>query len=103
MLVSMPMRAPSHLSPTSRKLWRRIADDYFSGQGEDTALLVLTAMLEAKDRCDQARVIIEAEGLVVPTGTGSVKPHPAVNIEKEARLQLIRAARELGLDPDGAS
>jgi P27 family predicted phage terminase small subunit len=95
------MNAPRHLSPASRKLWKRVAEDYFSGQGEDVALLVLTAMCEAKDRCDQAREIIDREGLVVATGTGSVKPHPAVNIEKESRLQLIRAARELGLDPDG--
>ena len=94
--------APTHLSPSSRKLWRKIAEDYFSGQGEDAALLVLTAMLEARDRCTQCREIIDREGLVVPTGTGSVKPHPAANLEAQARLQLIRAARELGLDPGDA-
>ncbi len=98
----MPLRAPAHLSPSSRKLWRRIADDYFSGAGEDAALLVLTAGMEARDRCAQAREIVDREGMVVPTGTGSVKPHPAIHIERDARLQLIRAMRELGLDPDGA-
>lgn len=95
----MPMTPPKHLSASSKKLWRRIAEDYFSGQGEDAALLVLTAGMEARDRCNQAREIVDREGMVVPTGTGSVKPHPAINVERDARLQLIRAMRELGLDP----
>ena len=65
------MTPPKHLSPSSKKLWRRIAEDYFSGQGEDAALLVLTAGLEGARPCGQAREIVDREGMVVPTGTGS--------------------------------
>lgn len=80
-------------------MWKRIAED-FDLWGDDAALLVLNAAMEARDRCEQARQEVAKAGLTVPTGAGGVKPHPAVAIERDARLSMIRALRELSLDSD---
>lgn len=53
------------------------------------------------DRAAQARDLVAAAGLVVATSDGGRKPHPAVNIERHARLAFARLARELDLDVDG--
>ena len=96
----MPTRkpaAPKHLSASSRRIWRKIADD-FDLYGEDAAMVTLTLAMEARDRCEQARELIANEGMTVPTGAGGLKPHPAVGIERDARLACIRCLRELSLD-----
>lgn len=70
-------------------------DDY-ELQGHHVRLLTLAA--EAFDRCDQAREIIAKDGLTIPTGDGGLKAHPAVAIERDARLAFARLIRELDLD-----
>lgn len=96
----MALRAPSHLSTSSKRLWRTIAEDYFSGSGEDVPLLILTTMLECRDLADEARQVIAREGISVPTADGGVKTNPACAVLRDARSQMIRCAAELGLDPD---
>ncbi len=96
-MAAKAARAPSHLSRSSKVIWRKLATDYDLGR-EPHALLALTAALEARDRCEQARKQIAAEGLTVSTEAGSLKPHPAVNIERDSRLSMLRALRELSLD-----
>jgi P27 family predicted phage terminase small subunit len=89
--------APKHLSADSRRVWRRVADDFDLWQ-EDAALLTLTAAMEARDRCEQAREQLATEGLTVATGAGGLKPHPAAGIERDNRLAMVRCLRELSLD-----
>ena len=97
----MALRAPAHLSPASKKLWRTVAMDYFNQVGEDVPLLILTTMCECRDLADEARRVIAKEGISVPTADGGVKTNPACAVLRDARSQMIRCAAELGLDPDG--
>ena len=46
----------------------------------------------------QARELIEAEGLIVEDRFGQKKAHPAVAIERDAKASFLRCIRELGLD-----
>ena len=88
-------RAPKHLSAEARRIWRRVLREWQLGEAE---LLLLQQALEAYDRVQQAREILEREGLVVRTKkTGAHHMHPAYRIESDARAAMTRALRALNL------
>jgi hypothetical protein len=90
-------KAPSHLSPESSALWDRLVVDY-DLTGDDAALAVLQSALEAKDRADAARVILDREGLTIPGDRGGRKAHPCCAIERDARSAFLQAMRFLKLE-----
>lgn len=97
----MPARKPkppAHLSADTGAWWVQVHLDY---QLEPHHTRLLTLACEAFDRAAQARDLVAAEGLVVATSDEGRKPHPAVNIERDARLAFARLVRELDLDVDG--
>ena len=55
---------------------------------------------EAWDRCQQARAILDADGVVFKDDRGNIRAHPAVAIEKDARTGFARLVRELDLDTE---
>lgn len=87
---------PAHLSRSSKALWRSVLVEYELARHEMT---VLAAALESRDRMDQARDQIKLEGLTVE-GRFGPKQHPAVAIERDSRLAMIRAWRALKLPGD---
>ena len=90
------LKAPAHLSREAKKLWRSICEEWAI---DPHGAVILRLALEAFDRVNEARGIIEEEGLVITTvGTGAKHQHPAVQIEREARAQMLQAWRQLGLD-----
>jgi P27 family predicted phage terminase small subunit len=88
-------RAPKHLSERSRALWARIARDYAL---ETPHFELLRVALEARDRMEEAREIIAEEGAVIRDRFGTPKRHPALTTEETARVQFLRAMRELDLE-----
>jgi len=50
------------------------------------------------DVAEEARRLVEAEGVVVEDRFGQPKTHPAVGIERKARSAFRLLVRELGLD-----
>lgn len=87
--------APKHLSRRSRAFWKSAIEDY------DLALPhleLLRRLCEAMDRCDQARELLDAEGLTVTDRYGQVKPHPAATIETQSRIAVARLTRELDFE-----
>jgi len=50
------------------------------------------------DIVDRARAELEGSSLVLTDRYGQLRPHPAVNIARDARLGLARLLRELNLD-----
>lgn len=61
--------------------------------------MVLRTALEAFDRLNEARAIVQREGMIVTTAkSGAKHQHPAMQIEREARTQLLAAWKQLGLD-----
>jgi P27 family predicted phage terminase small subunit len=90
-------KPPVHLSAAAKAVWRSVAEDYDLAS-EPHALLVLSAGLEAHDRKEQARKELARDGLSVATESGSLKSHPAIAVERDSRLAMVRCFRELSLD-----
>ncbi|WP_333474483.1 P27 family phage terminase small subunit [Mesorhizobium qingshengii] len=88
-------KIPGHLAPATRKWVKSILAD-FDLESQHFKLLVKAA--EAHDRGEQARVIIDKEGLTVKDRYGTPKAHPAVAIERDCRVAFARLVRELALD-----
>jgi phage terminase small subunit len=87
--------APMHLSPSARRLFRAILADYVL---ETHQRSILIKALEASDRCDAARLLVERDGLLVESRMGESKPNPAVAIERDARAAFLAGMKQLGLD-----
>ena len=86
---------PDHLSEASRALWGMVVSDYALHEHH---LKVLQVALEAYDRLQQARATLESEGPIYQDRFGAPRKHPAVSIEETARIQFLRAVRELDLE-----
>jgi hypothetical protein len=81
--------APAHLAG-SAMLWRSIVSDF---DLESDALAILRVACESFDRAQQARELIEKDGLVI-NGRRSA----ACDIESSAHATFLRAMRQLGID-----
>ncbi len=91
------VKPPQHLSREAKGWWRKLVAEWELG---DDALLLLRAALESFDRCNQARLLLDKDGLTVLDRFGQAKIHPAAAIERDARLQMVRCWRALNLDVD---
>jgi P27 family predicted phage terminase small subunit len=89
--------APRHLSKRSKTIYRSVVADYDLAN-EVHALEVLRLALEALDRADEAREQVAAEGMTYTNRFDEPRPHPAVAIERDARIAVARLFRELSLD-----
>jgi len=96
--IDRPCQAPpEHLSPASRDWWRAIAVRY---ELEPHHERTLQAACEAWDRGQQARELVQREGLTSRGARGQIIPHPAVAVERDSRVSFLRALRELNLDAE---
>jgi P27 family predicted phage terminase small subunit len=86
---------PAHLSPSAAAWWQATVARYVL---EEHHLRLLQLMCEAWDRGQEARAILDDEGLVSTTVEGAKRAHPCIAIERDARLAVARLARELDLD-----
>ncbi len=93
--TSKTPKAPMHLTENTRAWWRSVVKDY---QLEQHHLRLLQAAAECWDRLQQARELLSRDGLVVEGREGGMRPHPAVAIERDARVGFARLVRELDLD-----
>ncbi len=87
-------RPPSYLSATARAWWSGVVRDY---ELDESSLKLLTEAT-SWDRIQQARVLLETEGLVFRDRFGTPRRHPAVGIESENRIAFARLLRELDLE-----
>ena len=96
-LMTQP-KAPKHLSLQARRLWSKLTADFVLD--DEAGRLCLQSMLEAFDRVQEARRVIDAEGAVIRDRFGQAKAHPATLVEASARAQMHAALRLLRLTPD---
>lgn len=89
---------PRHLTAEGRQLWTKLRGDF--AIDDSAGLALLQAAAEAHERGQQARRLIAEQGLTVQDRFGQAKPHPATNIERDARAQLLAALRALRLQPE---
>jgi P27 family predicted phage terminase small subunit len=88
-------RPPAHLSRESKAFWSRVIESYVL---EEHHLRTLRTALEAWDRAQQARRALAEAGPVYTDRFGAPRKSPWVSIEENARIQYLRAVRELRLD-----
>jgi P27 family predicted phage terminase small subunit len=86
--------APKNLSPDALTFWRRIHKRY---EVTEDARPALVECVEAMTRKEQAQAAIEKDGLIVQDRFGQDRAHPAVAIERDARLAILRCLRVIGL------
>jgi P27 family predicted phage terminase small subunit len=86
---------PTSLGKAGRHYWRRVVTQYELGEAD---LELLTGCCHLLDRAAVARETIAQQGQTVIDRYGQVKPHPAVEQERQAWLAFVRVRRELGLD-----
>src|SRR5262245_16408183 len=97
-LISIPTkpRPPAGLSKAAKEFWTDVRDEYqISDAG---GLRVLEIAARAFARLDEARRLLDREGLVIRDRWNQPKPHPAAQVERDARSGLLRALASLHLD-----
>ncbi len=87
-------KAPTHLSAEARKFWRDVVAQ-FEMQPYD--LQLLGAACESLDRMREAQKTVAADGPYVD-GRFGLRAHPGLAVERDSRIALMRALRELALD-----
>lgn len=86
---------PPHLTERSKNLWRTIGPREARGIARQTLFL---AALEALDRAEQARLVIEGEGMTTTTErSGVAHVHPLLKVERDARAQFSKLWTDLRL------
>jgi P27 family predicted phage terminase small subunit len=88
---------PEHLSASAASWWRSTVEMYVL---QEHHLRLLQLCLEAWDRSQMARKLLDEQGLTMPTADGGCRPHPAVAVERDSRLACARLLRELDLDSE---
>jgi P27 family predicted phage terminase small subunit len=89
-------KAPSGLSPEGLRYWKIANKNWIL---DDDALEVLRNACFSLSRAYQAAEIVNKEGLVYKCGE-TIRQHPAIQIEIQARKAFLNAVKQLGLDPE---
>jgi P27 family predicted phage terminase small subunit len=91
-------QVPEHLSEKGKKLWCDIVPRRAKSPER---LALLLAALEAMDRADSCRELIQHQGLTVTSDTtGIIHVHPLIRVEKEARTLFAKIWSDLSLTWD---
>jgi P27 family predicted phage terminase small subunit len=86
---------PEHLSPSASALWSAVTARHTLPPQHER---LLQLACEALDRYQQARETIAEQGLVTENRYGATVAHPAVSIERDARLAFARLLRDMHLN-----
>ena len=86
---------PLDLSGAATAWWRATVEEF---ELEPHHVRTLSEAAFAWDRCQQARSLVNQQGLVVEDPSGQLRPHPAVAIEHDSRIAYLRAMHQLHLD-----
>ncbi|MFC1660329.1 hypothetical protein ACFL3S_02535 [Gemmatimonadota bacterium] len=88
---------PDDLSEESRRLWEAATGDE-PARWKPTMVALLNEGLRARDRAQQARAVLEREGVSFTSDSGLVRAHPLLRVEKDASGLFLRIWRALGLE-----
>jgi phage terminase small subunit len=89
-----PPKAPAHLQLATRKWWNQVVGTY---ELEEHHLKLLALACKAWERSEQAREVLDREGLTYLDGE-KPKPRPEIAVERDSRIAFARLLRELALD-----
>lgn|SRR5690606_16453709 len=88
-------RPPGHLRAATRRWFSAVVSDY---DLDPHHVRLLTLAAEAWDRGQQAREVIDRDGMTFSDRFGQPKARPEIAIERDSRIGFARLIRELGLD-----
>jgi P27 family predicted phage terminase small subunit len=88
---------PAHLSAKAAEMWKAMVSDYAMA-GDCVGLGLLEAALSAFDRAEEAREILDKEGLTVEGDRGQTKAHPCCAVERDNRAAYIAGIKALRFD-----
>ena len=89
------LEPPAHLALETAGWWRVVVTEF---ELERHHLRLLRLACESWDRGQQAREILDRDGLTTGTESGGLKAHPCIGVERDSRLAFARLLRELDLD-----
>lgn len=87
-------KIPKHLSKQAQLWVKSVLSDY---ELEDSAYNLLVLAAETLDRANEARAIIDKEGLTCSNRYGEIRTRPEVTIERDCKDLYRRLLRELNL------
>jgi phage terminase small subunit len=88
-------KPPPHLRPATAQWFASVVGNY---EMEAHHVRLLTLACEAWDRGQQAREIIDRDGITFVDRFGCPKPRPEVAVERDSRIAFARLIREIGID-----
>jgi hypothetical protein len=91
---------PAHLSGATREWFANVATEY-ELEPHHSRLLQLAA--ESWDRCQDARAVLDRDGISYTDRFGAPRARPEVAVERDSRLSFARLIRELDLDIEAPS
>ena len=95
-VTALKQKPPAGLSKATAKWWQALRDEY--DIDEPAGLSLLESAARAWDRAQQARAVIDAEGLSVKDRFGQIKAHPLCTVERDSLATFRAALRDLNLD-----
>lgn len=84
------------LSRQAAKLKQSLSKEY--DIGDEAGRLLLQTAMEAYDEFQDAKVVVDKEGLTVRGDRGQIKAHPLLAVIRDARAQFLMALKHLNLD-----
>lgn len=90
-------RAPSHLSPASKKFFDVITSEWILGPD---GLEILTCALESRDAYKECRQQVARDGPTFVTKSGRIAANPACKLANDYLREFRLGLKQLGLDPE---
>lgn len=90
---------PEHLSDARKAIWADVVQAF---DPPTDALAVLELYCVSLDRAEEARKVLDVEGLTYIDRFDKPKEHPLVAVEHNATLRACRCWRDLNLEADVA-
>ena len=87
---------PKHLSASSQAIWLEIVRDY---ELEEPHITTTTLACEQLDIANKAGDALRDSDVVIRAGTGSLKVHPAVQVQRQATECALKLFRYLDITP----
>lgn len=91
-------KPPQHLPPATAAWFASVVTDY---ELDPHHIRLLTLACESWDRGQQARQVLDRDGLTYQDRFGAPRARPEIGIERDSRIAFARLVRELGLDLAG--
>lgn len=95
-------RPPKDLPDLARAEWLKLSRLLTNAGGlTELDLRAFRLLCEILATAEESRAIIEKDGMLISTGAGGFKAHPAIKVMEASRNQAARLLEQFGLTPKG--